>query len=67
MNFHASAKCELAENDDIEKAYAELKKVVEAQIGQEIALWENPQMILRRMQKTGADKYLKDKENEVPF
>ena len=67
INFHASAKAEVAENEDLDKSYAELKKIVTAQIGKEIAMWENPQMVLRRMQQAGADKYVKDKSEEEPF
>lgn len=63
MNFHASIKAEVSPKEDLNKAYAELKKIVESQIGYEMAKWENPQMIVRRMQQKGADKYIDD----VPF
>lgn len=67
INFHASAKAEVSEGEDIDKAYSELKKVVTAQIGKEVAAWENPQMVLRRMQQAGADKYVKDMRLKEPF
>ncbi|HPY53595.1 MAG: hypothetical protein BWY47_00419 [Bacteroidetes bacterium ADurb.Bin302] len=67
MNFHASIKAEVKGGEDLNKAYAELKKIVQEQIAKEMAIWENPQMILRRMQQQGADKYVKDKQDEIPF
>ena len=61
MTFHFSAKAELSEKDNVDEAYADLKKIVEEQLGQEIVQWENPQMVLRRMQQEGADKYVDEK------
>lgn len=62
LNFHASVKAEVGEDEDLDEAFAELKKIVKDQVGQEVVAWQNPQMVLRRMNQAGADKYIKDKE-----
>lgn len=67
LNFHASVKAEVGENEDLDKAFAELKKIVKEQVGEEVVAWTNPQMVLRRMNQQGASKYVDEKNKEVPF
>jgi hypothetical protein len=57
----------VGENEDLSRAFEELKKIVKDQVSKEVIAWENPQMILRRMQQAGADKYVEEKSKEVPF
>jgi hypothetical protein len=64
LNFHASIKAEVGEGEDLNKAFEEIKKIVKDQVAKEIVIWENPQMVLRRMQQAGADKYVKE---DLPF